>query len=145
MNKKPFNFKSIVVVFFIILITVALIKTYVLRQIEETAKQEIKNTLLTVLNTSRESFLIWTQAHKEELIISAASQHLLQLTKELLKTPRSRPALLNNPLQSEIRNHLLPEMNRRALLGFFIIAPDFISLSSLCFPSAECVPFELKS
>lgn len=131
MNKNTFNFQSVVVIFFIILTTVALVKTYVLRQIEETAKQEIKNTLLTVLNTSHESFLIWTQAHKGDLVTVAASHHLLQLTKELLKAPRSRPALLNNPLQSEMRNHLLPEMNRHALSGFFIIAPDFISLSSM--------------
>jgi PAS domain S-box-containing protein len=131
MNKKPFNFKSIVAVFFIILITVALVKAYVLRQIEETARQEINNTLLTVLNTSHESFLIWAEAQKDDLEAAAASDHLLQLTKELLKAPRSKPALLNNPLQSELRAHLRPEMERHNLLGFFIIAPDFTSLSSM--------------
>ncbi len=131
MNKNTFNFNSVVVIFFIILITVALVKTYVLRQIEETAKQDINNALVTVLNSSRESFQIWVDAKKEDVTSAASSTDLVRIVKELLTLPRSKPILINTPLQSELRAHLSPEMERHHLLGFFIIAPDFTSLSSL--------------
>ncbi len=114
----------------IFIIFVVFIASLALNKHKETLLLNVENSLQTVLHTTVEGLGIWVQSKKLILAQIGHDKELVRLTKELLKLPINKEQLITSPLQSEIRKFFRQQEYLVGDIGFFIINPDFISISS---------------
>ncbi|MCK5519666.1 MAG: PAS domain S-box protein [Candidatus Marinimicrobia bacterium] len=102
-----------------------------LNRIEIKIKQNSRTALKTVLQTTDEGLKIWAHHNLENLNIYAENPIIIKSTKELLEGPRSKEILLKSSNQNILRQFFKNYLNRSDFRGFFIVAPDSTSLSSM--------------
>ena len=101
-----------------------------LSKIERDVQVKTGVALQTVLHTSQQAFHSWAGEIRRETSIWAQAPDVRALTRALLKTERTQDALVRSAAQERIRKILYPVYSGKGYLGFFIIAPDGISLAS---------------
>ena len=84
--------------------------------IESRYRQQLENTLITVLESANEALTIWTQDHLLEVSAKTESPALLQATEPLLETAADRKQLLKNPGQAMLSD-LFQTMLARGRIG----------------------------
>ncbi len=114
----------------VFIVFVIFIASLALNKHKETLLLNVENSLQTVLHTTVEGLGIWVQSKKLILAQVGHDKELIRLTKELLKLPVNKAQLIASPLQSEMRKFFQKEEYLVGNIGFFIINPDFISISS---------------
>jgi len=119
-----------VFIFFLILVTGAMI-WLMLSRIKAIERTDIRYILENTLQVTQESIYNWYLARKAYIETWTTSSQLLELTKALLKAPRSREALLADPAMAKVRHLFSDKLIRHGYLDFFIIAPDNFNVASL--------------
>lgn len=100
--------------------------------IETENRSAAGKALRTLVHSMEESLHLWSRNRIEDARSLAVRPDLIQVTKSLLALPRTRQTLLNeNGLQAAVRESLRAELEVQGYLGFFIIAPDRVSLGSM--------------
>ena len=94
-------------------------------------RQEVGESLRTVLQSTREAMRIWVDGKKHNLMMISGDPVLGGLTEQLLSVPRNPDDLLASRQLAAIREVLSKEKNKIGDLGFFIIAPDGTSIASM--------------
>ncbi|MCF6283129.1 MAG: response regulator [Candidatus Polarisedimenticolaceae bacterium] len=114
----------------IFIIFIIFIASLALNKHKETLLLNIESSLQTVLHTTVEGLDIWV--HSKKLILEQVGhdKRLVQLTEQLLKLDSDRDHLIASPLQGQIRHFFQQQQYLVGDIGFFIISPDFISISS---------------
>ncbi len=97
---------------------------------EKRIRNEISGHLKTVLETAHEIIYVWAHSNFEKIDALVGDSTLYSMTEELLQVSRSRGALTESRQLNEIRAHLAETMKKIDQKGFFIIAPDGISIAS---------------
>jgi polar amino acid transport system substrate-binding protein len=92
--------------------------------------QDVQNSLQTVLRTTNEGMEIWVENRKDILSQLGHNTELVDLTQKLLEVPPERDALLNSPELRAIRAFFQSQEDILGKTGFFIIAPNHISIGS---------------
>jgi len=103
---------------------------WAITKVEQGIKQEIGYWLITVRDTANRSLRAWTREKRANTTILATSPEIVQMTRELLAHPRNRQALLAAPSQEKLRSFLAPTLRRRDYRGYFLVAPDNVTLSA---------------
>ncbi len=115
---------------FIALLVVAASAYTVVKLVEERYRLTLYNELTTLLDGISKSTGIW--GGEQHLLVQrlAREEHVLEVAQELLMLPREQGALLSAPGQKEMRMELHFYLESKFYEGYFIIAPDNISLAS---------------
>ncbi len=128
-SKLALNTQQLLVVFVALFITAATSYT-VVHLVEERYRASLHNELSTLLKVITDATNIWSQ---EQILLAknvADDPHILEITKELLATPREQKALLAAPGQKQLHYEMRSFLESITYEGYFIIAPDNISLAS---------------
>jgi hypothetical protein len=128
-STQKLNLVIIAAVSFIAL--VILIAWVALGMVQEKIQHDTGDALQTVLQTTQESLTLWAENKKFELGKLAADPRLVSLVGDLLQTPRDKETLLKSPGLTELRKFFQSNKDRFGKVGFFVIAPDFISIASM--------------
>ncbi len=116
----------------IFVVIISVILSVVLNQFEDKTRTNAINILHTALNSSTiEIKDIWAKGLFNDATIWAKDPNLTQNTKELLKKSGEPSLLLQSKELVAVRTYFKERLNQHNAVGFFIIAPNFISLASM--------------
>ncbi len=116
----------VAVLFAIMLITIGAYSA--VHVVEQRYKHTVGGTLTTVLETMAEALELWEQDQTLTAQNLANNTAIRSATKKLLALPRNQEALLAADTQQQLRQLMQPVLDHYR--GYFIIAPDNISLAS---------------
>lgn len=102
-----------------------------LKQIYQQTQLDYADILTTTLEATHEGLSLWVNEKKNGTNVWAGMSAVQELTKTLLQTERTREALIASPAQASLRELLKNTIQSRQYKGFFIIAPDMISIGSM--------------
>ncbi|MES0490687.1 MAG: response regulator [Leptospirales bacterium] len=128
--KTSMGKRVVVVIVILSLFIVASVSWFAIGEAEEHERNRIDDQLQSMLNTAHEIINVWADNNFEKINHRSDSSRLNIITKNLLKLPHNRRALLRSRPLALIRSHMAKEMERIEQQGFFIIAPDGISIAS---------------
>ncbi len=94
-------------------------------------RKDVGASLRTILQTTNEALRIWVDEKKNNLLWISQDPVLRTLVEKLLSVPRNRDDLLASWQLMAIRDLLSKESERLGDIGFFVIAPDRISIGSM--------------
>ena len=103
---------------------------WIQRQIATEARESIDNTLSTVLDTSAQALDSWRSGHESVVKTWAESDQLRVYVEGLLKTERNKQALIDSPIQVQLREYLRLVLGSEHYRGFFIIDREMTNLAS---------------
>ncbi|OQX32738.1 MAG: hypothetical protein B0D96_13110 [Candidatus Sedimenticola endophacoides] len=98
--------------------------------VERRYQSNLANNLQTVLHSADQAMKIWAREHYQSAANFAATVTLREAARDLLKAPREPGALLATPAQARLREFFAPNLKNGQYRGFFLIAPDGVSLAS---------------
>lgn len=117
----------VTVVFLFLAITISILA---LDKIKDASKVYAKESLQTVLQTTRNSFHIWIKQRKRLISNIAKDKALVELTKKLISEYLQQANLSKSITQQELRDWLKPTLEIYNDKGFFIISKDRVSIAS---------------
>ena len=97
----------------------------------EQQHRQAEQTLTSMLHTTHQGIRTWLREEQTRAKVWAQRPEIIKLTKQLLDAPRTQRALLDHPAQDQLRQNLRGVIKASNYDGFFIIAPDEISLGSM--------------
>ena len=101
------------------------------KQIYQQTQLDYADILSTTLETTHEGLSLWIDEKKNGTLVWASMPAVQELTKTLLQTQRTKESLIASPAQASLRKLLKNAVQSSQYLGFFIIAPDMISIASM--------------
>jgi len=124
-KKKYIIWITIVLAFVTIVILISL---STLTSIKEQTKNNIKESIHTVLKTTQEAQHLWISYRLREIQEFAKDKLLIQYTQKLLSNKDFKTV---NPTLIKVRDYIEPKLKRNDDKGFFIISPDRVSIASM--------------
>jgi len=115
----------------IFITTVLLVTWFAMERMDRQLRAEIGNTLTTVNKSVKETMEMWLEGRSREIQHLSRDRELLPLTEQLLKLPRDAKTIQQSTTLKELRRLYQYHMDNMNAKGFFIIAPDRISMGSL--------------
>lgn len=116
------------------LITLSILLVITAYMTEQYAKKKhvaaIEYNLSTQLSSTQHRLRVWMQYELNSLGRFGKNKELVYLIKQILNVSAEPEALKNSPLQSKIRAFFQSRSDELGSIGFFVISPDKISLSS---------------
>ncbi len=113
------------------IVLVFLLAWIALGRIQAKIQFDTGEALKTVLDTTHESLRLWSDNNKYHLSRLAGDPRLVALVERQLQLPRTGKALVNSDTLKQLRDFFNQHKNRFGEVGFFIIAPDFVSIASM--------------
>lgn len=124
--------RMISIVFVIMFTSLVIVCCYVaLNKIKQNTEQNIKNTLQTVLISVQEAHHILVAQRMIAIESLAESPELVSYSQELLAMHNAKRSIKDSQALHQLRRTISPLLNKFGDRGFFIIAPDFISIASM--------------
>ncbi len=128
---SPSGRRSVILINALFIIIVAVLAWWALTGIKTRVKNDMRQSLQTVLQTTREAMNIWVRNHKGELDNIARDPRVIELTAGLLKHHMRGGDIANSHEFKELSD-LFQEIRHRAdHIGFFIIAPDGANIAAM--------------
>ena len=91
---------------------------------------DLMHSLQTAIETTHSAINLW-ESNQRSMVTSFATQpDIRRHAQTLLRVPQDRESLLASPAQNGLRNHFRNYLERHGYKGFFIIAPNGVSLAS---------------
>jgi len=104
-------------------------------KMEGATKQQITDTLQTILNANTEALRSWSIAMKSDAEDAAGDDRLRELAAGLIQQTKSssqvQATLLTSPQLSALRKHLKPLLERRGFSGFVVLDTNFMVLAAM--------------
>ncbi len=104
-------------------------------KMEGATKQQIADTLQTILNANTEALRSWSIAMKSDAEDAADDDRVRELVVGLIQQAKSssqvQAALLTAPQLSALRTHLKPVLERRGFTGFVVLDTNFLVVASM--------------
>lgn len=113
------------------LLAVVVIASTALGKIQTETRKGAEQALETVLRTTHAALQIWIDQRQRDVHKLAASTQVQRLVQALLDNPRDQQSLIRHPATKALRDLLEPVLAENKDVGFFVIAPDRISIASL--------------
>ena len=110
---------------------VAITAWVALDRIKTQTKNNSRESLQTVLQTTREAMHIWVHQRKQDVSNLASMPELRKLTQSLLAESQDRNALLASQSLEKIRKIIKSRLDKYGDRGFFIAAPNMTNIASL--------------
>ncbi len=118
---------SLTLLFLLVVILVSSLAAY---RINLVTRTQVLSSLQTVLNTTRNGLHLWSGLRFREIRERAASTALIQYSNQLLLLHRKKMPIRGSAPLLQLREHLNPLLLTSGDHGFFVIAPDRISIAS---------------
>ena len=115
---------------FTAVILLALVSWWVQYRIEAQIRTETKQSLRTVLGTTRQAVNSWLGEHRSAAKVWANTGEVRQATEYLLATSRTKRELVASQAQAKLRSWLRPINIGKGYQGYIVIGPDKVNLSS---------------
>ena len=129
LKSKPSMRLLLVVGLLLVVIAVAL---YTLGRIKEQSREDVREKLQEVLNTTHEATQNWINDRIDSVQLVTERPEILRLAKDLLSTPdKSQEALSKNISLQKMRSIMRPWLGKHSYLGIFVISPDGINVASM--------------
>lgn len=93
-------------------------------------QSEVEQKLQAVLSATHQAFSFWAKSEISKTKALAAEPLVIDAVKALLALPRNPEALLDVHPTKKLREALAITLRNNKYRGFFVIAPDYINLSS---------------
>ncbi|MFK5894801.1 MAG: PAS domain S-box protein, partial [Pseudomonadota bacterium] len=103
---------------------------FAMERMDRQLRTNIGNTLKTVNSSVKETMEMWLESRSREIQHLARDRDLLPLTQQLLNLPRNAQVIRSSNVLKELRSLYQYHMGNMNAKGFFIIAPDRISIGS---------------
>src|SRR5208283_4134766 len=104
-------------------------------KMEGATKQQIADTLQTILNANAEALRAWASDMRSDAEDIAEDDHLRELVVSLIRQAKSSPqvqaTLLLSPQLAALRAHLKPVLDRRGFTGFVVLDTNFQVIASM--------------
>ena len=117
------------ITFFIVVLS-CVFAYWIYGRIKIDSQSEVSNSLNTVLRASHQAVRTWLKELQATALVTVNTPQVLEFSKELLALQRERDALITSLTQAKLRNLLTPLLKSKGYQGYYIIAPDNISISS---------------
>ena len=101
-----------------------------LGEIEDDVRAAAGASLKSTLSTTQQAVRSWVHENRTDALLWASAKEMQDHSATLLKTPRTKVALLSSPAQTYLRNWFRPVSAAKGFKGFFIVGPDSINLAS---------------
>ena len=125
------HFKKMVVTGLTVLSAVLIvISFFVMNYAEKQRMESLEYSLSTLLTTTHQRLEVWIDYEHQRLEQVGKNKELVSLVEKILLVPQLPQALKQTTLQSQIRQFFKEREGDLGNIGFFIISPDNISLSS---------------
>ena len=112
------------------LCVVVLSAWYTVQSVEERTRRDIGHSLQTILHSTHEALKLWIERKQTDLETIAQSYGVRTQIRNLLAVPREPEKLVKSSELFQVRNMMETEKDRIGVSGFFVIAPDGISIGS---------------
>lgn len=103
---------------------------YAIHRVEDQVREEMGDSLQTVLNATVEGVRLWVDSKKQALKMAADAPQVVAQVEKLLRTDAQPETLRNHRAQLELRAFFSKRERQIQQQGFFIISPDGRSLGS---------------
>ncbi|MBW1749632.1 MAG: transporter substrate-binding domain-containing protein, partial [Deltaproteobacteria bacterium] len=104
---------------------------FALERMDRQLRAEIGDTLIAVNHSVKESMEMWLENRSREIKHLANDRELLPLTLRLLALSRDSETILSSKELAQVRALYQQHMDEMDARGFFIIAPDHVSIGSM--------------
>jgi PAS domain S-box-containing protein len=101
-----------------------------INHIDQRVRRDTRDTLSIVLSSTQDSLHLWAESEKSALNQLLIAPELIKSAEALLALPRNKDALVKSSAQVSARTLFNSRLEVSFKGGFFIIAPDFISIGS---------------
>jgi PAS domain S-box-containing protein len=101
-----------------------------LERMDRQLRDELGENLVTMNNSVKQALSLWKDGRANDVYHLVDDNRLLPVVEALLALPRNRDMLLKSEALSESRKLYHYQNEKIGALGYFIIAPDGISLAS---------------
>jgi PAS domain S-box-containing protein len=115
---------------FIFLLVVIAGAWFSLQDMETRIRKKTGDALKVITNSTHHLLKGWIEDEKHYIKQWAANPKLIDNVEKILRVARTKEALLESPIQQILRDNYKHKGKRSEDRGFFIIAPDMISLAS---------------
>ena len=129
-KNKGISSRWLTALFVFLAAVVATFGWHTLRSTEYRVRERLLSSVSAVLTTTQESLHFWMRQRQTAIESAAAAPDVRTPTDSLLASPRTPEALIASPAQARVRTFFGGLLERTAVLGFFLIAPDRISIAS---------------
>ncbi len=102
-----------------------------LSTIETNSKQNLHKSLDTVLTITQEALHLWLGNRLEELDYTVSDKVVIGLTEKLLDEYANQQDVISSPTLAKLRKLMAKKISQRNDKGFFVIAPDRVSIGSM--------------
>ncbi|MBL0714926.1 MAG: PAS domain S-box protein, partial [Desulfosarcina sp.] len=114
-----------------LIVLVVILAVIALGRVKTRIQTDVGEALQTVLQTTQESLNLWVDIRKFYIRRVARDPRLVELVQRQLAVPRTVEDLLESPALDGLREFFEHQGNRFGKIGFFVIAPDYISIASM--------------
>jgi signal transduction histidine kinase/CheY-like chemotaxis protein len=101
-----------------------------IKNLEKHELNQIADLLQGELTISNEILSVWAEQNFKKINSLSVNPRLSSITENLLALPRTQDNLVQSGILTQVRHHLAKETADLEQRGFFIIAPDGISIAS---------------
>mgnify|MGYP000736397513 CR=1 FL=1 len=115
----------------IFIVIIAISMAFALSYIENDSKKNIHTTLDAILQISQEALIRWSDSRIDDLADIANDPEIINITTTLLNNHYNERDNLNTAVMGSLRTLMANKMSQYEDKGFFIIAPDRISIASM--------------
>lgn len=106
------------------------VSTNIQTRMREAAQRDMEKSLITISETSQQALVSWIEEEKRTVRIFSDNEDIRTYTEALLKVNRNHDDLLKASAQKDLRDWFEPLLVTSKHLGFFVVAPDGISIAS---------------
>lgn len=103
---------------------------WALGQVQRQVKDDMGESLLTVLETTQDSLLNWHADQRRYIAAVVADPQLLEYTRMLIDQHQNGGELQDSAIINQLRRYFQRRQSEIGALGFFIVAPDGTNLAS---------------
>jgi len=121
--------KNLISTSIFVILALGMASWIVQNNIQTSAKKEVRETLMAILDTTHYSIKSWADEHKKNVQIWSNFPTTRQFTQELLKTAADKKLLQASALHSRVNDYLQPLLEEEEHTDFCIVSVDRINLS----------------
>jgi len=119
-------------IFTILFLLIVIISAwFALSKIKLESQKNIRDSLYTVIQTTKEALHIWIRYREDDLITIANKKGVINLTEQLIQTYENNQNIKNSSSLKKLREIMSKKIKKNTDKGFFIINTERISIASM--------------
>ncbi|HEB27857.1 MAG TPA: GGDEF domain-containing protein [Porticoccus sp.] len=110
---------------------VSALSMYALNHIKQSNLEQVRDSLVTILSTVQEAHHMWIDHRRNDIREYASRPEIVSLAMQLTSIYARGDSTVGSDALAELRLSIKDYLKKNGDKGFFLIAPDFISIGSM--------------